>query len=150
MLRKNLANIIVLALVAVTVFSAVLFTSHSSKAATTVSAAPVSYDGTWTGATQKGSGDLDGLNVIAKIHDQIVFNFHSPEADVDLLFWAGTFPANTGSTIVSVADHKVMDKSIFASEDATKTFIYKDGTLQLKLMVDKTGESQILSLKKAS
>ena len=160
MFRKNLAKIIAILVVLIAIPTVIMLTSRQSSAtakapssatATAPSSAtpkaPVSFNGVWKGSTDDGPDDLDGLHAVVKIRDnKIVVNWFIPEVNDTVLFWAGTFPTNTGSTIVSVADAKTNDTSIFASDEKTKKFRYQSG--ELKFEIEKNGNSRIISLKK--
>ena len=123
MFRKNLAKIIAILVVLIAIPTVIMLTSRQSSAtakapSSATPKAPVSFNGVWKGSTDDGPDDLDGLHAVVKIRDnKIVVNWFIPEVNDTVLFWAGTFPTNTGSTIVSVADAKTNDTSIFASDE---------------------------------
>lgn len=94
---------------------------------------PVSLNGTWK---------AEGFE--ATIADNsIEINFVN--GDTSALYWKGTFPA--GQEVVnSTADRSVMDKSLMASRDSTKTFNITGDTIDFKMSA--MGTTRLVHLKK--
>lgn len=68
--------------------------------------------------------------------------------DSEGLYWAGTFPssADDGEDIVSKADVAALARSLFGSQDKTKTFKYEDGKLNFTFTM--MGVSKTVALSK--
>jgi hypothetical protein len=64
------------------------------------------------------------------------------------LYWKGTFNTSKtvgdGGVVVSQGDHNAMESSLMGSQDDSKSFVYKDGTLQFELTV--LGVTQTIKL----
>lgn len=103
-----------------------------------------------TPQTWDGSWKADGFSVTIQKN---VIDVHIVSKDgTDALFWNGTFkPASNtvdSETIKSVQDTSVTAHSIFASQDSTKDFEAKDGTLHFHMSM--MGVSRDVTLTKAS
>lgn len=90
------------------------------------------------GVEQKWDGEWKADGFAATVQGQnIEIHIVTKDKATDALYWKGTFA--TASTTVkdenvtSAADRAVMDKAIFASQDATKTFTVKDGKISFPM-----------------
>lgn len=73
------------------------------------------------------------------------------DSDVYGIYWVGTFNTSNTSdtfTVVSTADNKKLEKSVFGSQDDTKSFTYKNGKLSFGFSIDLTGLKTTVVLSK--
>lgn len=103
------------------------------------STTPQTWDGTWK---------ADGFT--ATIKDQTI-DIHIQGKDADALYWNGTFkPASStiDSETITSDRNDATKKSMFGSQDSTKQFEYKDGTLHFHMSM--MGVSRDVTLAKSS
>jgi hypothetical protein len=59
--------------------------------------------------------------------------------DTSGIYWIGTFPVekilSDGFTVTSAGDTQAMESDLFASQDSTKTFTYKNGVLSFQFSI---------------
>jgi hypothetical protein len=96
------------------------------------------HEGTW-----KSSGDI---HFVAHIkNDQIEMNLVTP--DMGGLYWKGTWPKSHNNIFVSKADWSALSNAVFGSENATKSFSYRNRTLCFFFTMQ--GTSKWITLKRA-
>lgn len=102
-----------------------------------------SLEGTWSGG---GEGIIMEAHIAKnKIRMTLIMR------DTSGLYWAGTFPASAMGDleITSVADQKLLQKSIFGSQDDRKQFSYNSSDHELFFDFTIMGTTQTVTLTKA-
>ena len=124
-------------------FKKIIFALLAGIFAVAVSAcstpAPQTWDGTWK---------ADGFT--ATIKDQTI-DLHITGNGTDALYWNGSFkPASNtvDSEIISSTRNEITTRSILGSQDPTKAFEAKDGTLHFHMSM--MGVSRDVILAKSS
>lgn len=101
-----------------------------------------------------GPGKMMFTAVITNGKIQVDLKVESGEegdSDVYGKYWAGTFDTSNTSdtfTVVSTADNKILAKSVFGSQDDTKSFTYNNGVLSFGFAMDLTGTKTTVHLSK--
>jgi hypothetical protein len=100
---------------------------------TTQAAKPLNLTGTWVEKSPKSKDMVQEATITA---DTIVVNWKQSDGTT-ALYWAGSYEApKTASTSyewTSTGDKDKMSAALFASQDATKKFTYKDGQLSFEV-----------------
>lgn len=105
---------------------------------------PPSFDGHWVTVNPTDDGNFEAT--ISNDHIEILFA-GTADDDTTALYWDGTFPTSSDK-IVSQGNVKKMSNALLASQDKTKTFVYKDGELSFPFSM--MGVSSTIHLKKNS
>jgi hypothetical protein len=108
-------------------------TTNPSGVVPAAAVTTVNMNGTWT----QTSG-LSGTTMTGTISDGSI-SIQLSDGDTSGLYWKGTFPVDTilsdGFTVTSAGDTTALSSSIFASQDSTKVFTYKDGSLNFSFSI---------------
>lgn len=99
---------------------------------TWVSNAPIPSDGFNEEQTR-----LKGASLVAEISDnKIVINWARKDLDWTGVYWAGTFPTDDPSNIVSLVDTKTVSTGEYPSGSNSKTFSYEGDLLTFTLGIN--------------
>lgn len=112
------------------------------------SSLPDDFTGKWYQTNAKSTG----VNMTAEITAGHIQINNVPRSGTSAIYWLGTFDTDKSTSKAfktkSLGDQDAMAMSIFASQDETKQFTYKDGVISFKYSI--LGTTSTVKLAKRS
>jgi len=144
MRKRIIALIIGGAIAALIIFGIRFFDSSSAAAVQKAPTGPVHLYGQWH---QVHSG-MSNVKMTATITENTI-TINMSMGDIQSVYWIGTFPVfdnvPNSFAVTSRGDTNAMSSDILASQDATKTFTYKDGELSYPFSIEGLNTTVYLS-----